>query len=254
MSFILDALKKLEQNRRHDSVPNLSTVHTAHLHKARKRSPWPYLLSGALLLNAGIMTVWLSPWRSGPVDIIAASPLENDQEPHVRELSEKDESSQPDLISPESSIEVLHSSTSTRDTELSDPVKSDDDHVEPLELTPSPEEIESLKDTIRKEQGLTDSEGETRDTFVEPAESGKSGAEQEIPELSEIPSELRKDIPEISIFGHIYSSSPPSRLANINGSLVREGDTVVGRLRVKEITMNGIIFDYKGLHFRIRAF
>ncbi|MGD0282230.1 MAG: hypothetical protein ABSB95_07705, partial [Dissulfurispiraceae bacterium] len=59
MSYILDALKKSEQKRRQGAVPDLLTVHDRPASETGKRVWWPYLLSGALLLGAAMVTAGL---------------------------------------------------------------------------------------------------------------------------------------------------------------------------------------------------
>ena len=49
MSFILDALKKAEHDRLRARVPSIATVHEG---PQRRRPLWPWLLTGAVLLNA----------------------------------------------------------------------------------------------------------------------------------------------------------------------------------------------------------
>ena len=73
-------------------------------------------------------------------------------------------------------------------------------------------------------------------------------------DISQLPLSIKKGLPEISINGHIYSNDPMSRLVNINGSIIREGETVTTGLKVNEITMSGVVFDYGGTLFSVRAF
>lgn len=285
MSFILDALKKLEQKKQQDSVPDLTTIHTPDLHKPKKRPIWPYLLLIALLINAGILTAWLQPWSS-EVESTAVQTTAADSQEFV---SDKETGSRPEAASPDkSSIDTPKAS----DTEVAEkpeiPSKPDpmeqtvsvkpagkpqpivkenpahaeeetipaesnpEDQVASLDLTPSVDQLANLKEVIKEERELAAVKSIQEDDS--PSEQAEEKREQEILELSELPADVRKDIPDISIFGHIYSSNASSRLANINGSLVREGDTVTGKLKVKEITVTGVVFDYDGFNFRVRAF
>ncbi|RJQ55186.1 MAG: hypothetical protein C4526_04110 [Nitrospiraceae bacterium] len=61
MSFILEALKKLEQKKKRGSVPDIMTVHMPEPHKPLKRPVWFYLVLAALVLNAGILASLLRP-------------------------------------------------------------------------------------------------------------------------------------------------------------------------------------------------
>src|SRR3989338_6635747 len=64
MSFILDALKKLDHKRQRGSVPDLMTVHEPMPQELKRRPLWLYLFLGALLVNSCIMMLWLHPWQS----------------------------------------------------------------------------------------------------------------------------------------------------------------------------------------------
>lgn len=59
MSYILDALRKSEAERHQGQVPHLG-ANPMLIHAGRRQQPlWPYILTGALLLNAGIVGFWL---------------------------------------------------------------------------------------------------------------------------------------------------------------------------------------------------
>ena len=51
MSYILDALKKSEQERGNGSIPGVQTVHSSSLNYNNKKAYWPYILIAAVLLN-----------------------------------------------------------------------------------------------------------------------------------------------------------------------------------------------------------
>ena len=52
MSYILDALKKSEQQRGQGAIPNVQTVHSSSLnYRDEKKTYWPYILITAVILN-----------------------------------------------------------------------------------------------------------------------------------------------------------------------------------------------------------
>ncbi len=67
MSYILDALKKSEAERQEAKAPGFNTVQPLQPRRIRKRSFWPALLAGALILNAGVVLVALRPWEQRAV-------------------------------------------------------------------------------------------------------------------------------------------------------------------------------------------
>lgn len=82
MSYILEALKKSEQERHRGRTPDLQALHTAPAQTDRPRRWWPYALMLALLLNAGLLLTWY-PWEAtrpepaaapAPSTIVAPTP------------------------------------------------------------------------------------------------------------------------------------------------------------------------------------
>lgn len=71
MSYILDALRKSEQERQRGTPPGLATTHVPPRAGKGGRAVWPWLLAAALLTNAGVLVWWLEPWKgkapTGPV-------------------------------------------------------------------------------------------------------------------------------------------------------------------------------------------
>ena len=62
MSYILDALKKADRQRRPAAVPTLTTVHREP-EPAPRRRLWPWMLAAVILVNAG---VWIWLFRATP--------------------------------------------------------------------------------------------------------------------------------------------------------------------------------------------
>ena len=63
MSFILEALKKADKNRKNNEVPNLQTVHQLPVQQPSRRPIWPLLLGAVLLLNALVLLWIIAPWK-----------------------------------------------------------------------------------------------------------------------------------------------------------------------------------------------
>jgi general secretion pathway protein B len=64
MSYILDALKKADQERTAGNVPDLETVH-GHEPATRKSSRWPWILAVLFLFNAVAVTLLAIRYNSG---------------------------------------------------------------------------------------------------------------------------------------------------------------------------------------------
>ncbi len=61
MSYILDALKKSEQERGHGNIPDVQTVHSSGLnYRNETRKIWPYILIAAVTLNLLAITYFIT--------------------------------------------------------------------------------------------------------------------------------------------------------------------------------------------------
>jgi len=75
--------------------------------------------------------------------------------------------------------------------------------------------------------------------------------EQALPLLSQLPEELRRQVPALTSGGSMYSETPASRMLILNGQLLHEGDLVGGVVLLEEIKLNGAVLSIKGQKFRI---
>lgn len=239
MSFILEALKKLEHKRKHSSVPDLLTIHDFTLEKPKRRSQWIYIFFLIMLINIGILLAGMHLWRSEKQDI--AKQLTDAQGREVSNVILP-----APAISQPSAMSVSHEERTTS-KKLSPEA----------EIPPEPQKIITapLKQANVAPQSLLP-ETKENDYKTMPLSSGQtaSTSEQRVPERSELPLEVQQEIPEISIAGHIYSNATASRIVNINGQVRHEGETVAGGLKLDEITENGIVLSYKGYRFRMRGY
>lgn len=249
MSFILDALKKMEKKRQHSPVPNILTVHELPLKETKKRLLWPYLiLSALLLINAVILSIWLRPWERGKTEIVAQT-LVKKHESIKTEVMEKDIANKgktsKETLSPESDAPAINP---VNVMPQSQPVQTGtDEQEEPeVETTASLETSPAIQETPEVISYTPD------DTA--PVSDNETVSEQRVPDVSELPQSVLQNLPEIVIYGHIYSDNPASRLVNINRNIIREGGTVTFGLKVEEITRSGVIFSFQDFLFQIRAF
>lgn len=71
------------------------------------------------------------------------------------------------------------------------------------------------------------------------------------PELSEMPLEFRKSMPDINITAHVYSSENDSRWLRANGREAQEGDLIAPGVKVKEIQPNAVVLEKEGQAFTV---
>ena len=276
MSFILDALKKLEQKRQQGSVPDLMTIHDSEPDEKKKRSLWPFLLLAALLLNAVFLTVWLRPWESEKPEIYIQSTVEQPNETTKTE-SVMESSITPLPVSerpPDRDESNSHEIKESEKIVSTDPHTSDEKPVVDQERSMPPKQgVQAEADGQEKVISEPEPEGETTASLVIPpavkeevpvmnrtlteeelSVNNKRESENKVLDINDLPQSVRRDLPDITISGHIYSDDPASRIVNINRRIIREGEFAAQNLKVTEITESGVIFSYQSLRFRMRAF
>lgn len=72
-----------------------------------------------------------------------------------------------------------------------------------------------------------------------------------LPQLDELPPQLRQQIPDMSFSSHMYSSMQRFRSVVINGNRVREGEMVGNNIQVREITETGVILSIGDTQFQV---
>jgi len=287
MSFILDALKKLEQKRNQESVPDLLTVHASPVKKPQKRLIWLSMIVLALFINAGILLAWLKPWQSEKQSIAAQSSSEQPALTTSGPVNMPDRGKSPSSTNLEKTTdspvpapdEIKSSSESSPVTDnvtrAALPSKKKIDSIQPTHseekpdtkvpseesdrsgarsFLPDEKELAALRGRIKEEINI--------DADAPPDESAISAdwvpdtavSHREVIEMDQLPPDIKNKLPKISINTHIYSNNPSSRVVNINGVVLREGEDIAKGLTLEEITTSGVILTYQDHRFRIRAF
>lgn len=82
------------------------------------------------------------------------------------------------------------------------------------------------------------------------AKSDDKPASAPIATLRELPAEIQRQIPPLSISGYIYAANPADRSVLINRKLLREGDEVTPGLTLEKLLPNGLVLNYKGYRYR----
>lgn len=102
MSYILDALKRSEQERHQGQIPDLTAADTLFITNQRRSQAWPYILIAVLLLNAVIYGFfqWHSAWQQDDL-IDEGQPRSSDANGKTkRSLQQAIEDSRPAIVVP----------------------------------------------------------------------------------------------------------------------------------------------------------
>jgi general secretion pathway protein B len=237
MSFILDALKKSEQERRQRQTPDLHAEHAPPPEQRGGKRLWPILILVALLLNVAVFSFWLRPWSAPEPSVqkelsavdesiiasetIAAPPLPVASQP----VASQPAVSQPAVSQPAVSQPAVSSAAVERTSPASE------------EITPS-----SAESSVKPSLPVAKRAPET------------SNVPPSLPRMEDLPNSFRRELPELVISLHFYTDSPTARMVRINGRNLREKQHISENLTLQEITAEGVILNFKGQAFAVKNF
>lgn len=253
MSYILDALKKSEKERQRGQVPDLLTGQDTVPPGTKKRTVWPYLLLGALLLNAALLLLWKYPSQpkktdeSGPSKIIQQQPLPQETAPAVTNITPKvqeDKGKKKAVASAKAVTPEQPSKSKARPAfdllgrAADKPLQAETPKV-PAVAAPV---VQEAKQTGRVTSG-------TKHATESPAAAATPG--KKIYRRDELPASVQKGLPDFNITVSIYSDNPAARLIKVNGETLREGESLSSGLKLEEILQNGAVMSYQNYRFHI---
>jgi general secretion pathway protein B len=325
MSYILDALKKSDQKRQEGKVPDLQTISEETKIARPKRLLWPLLLTGVLLANAAVISLWFFTRDSKEPEQVAAQQPSSAKEaaptPAVQvapPVTAKPPAPQPavpvvpalpgipafqpgrtvdpvvvgqpqsPMIQPDTKAAKISTS---KQTSASRPTAGETPQTGqppmPL-LRPTPAitpgevvvaaappgqpaletaldqppavEADVLEEPIEEEESPPEDlmPEESLDSHAQPEKSSKAGqqdpSKKNVLDIMQLPGPVQSKLPNFHISAHFYSANPPSRLASVNGRIMREGQNLSPGLTLQEITQDGLIFSYEGHFFQVGVY
>ena len=213
MSYILDALKKSEQERGHGSAPNVQTLHSSSLnYHANKTQLWPYFLLAAIVINLAALFYF----------IIANTEVEATTQEQQR------------ITETNSAVSNTQQTASSKPaaTAIEDVYSAEAVVYKPISIPGS-------------NQGIAIQAPRAR--VIEAPRHQQ--ASLSVLEKDELTFDMQQHIPVMEFSAHVYSSNPLHRSIVINGLFMEEGDWLASDLFLSEITPDGAIFDFQGQLF-----
>lgn len=84
-----------------------------------------------------------------------------------------------------------------------------------------------------------------------PSASGASAGDERVPALSELPEDVRRQLPALTISGSIYSSQPAQRMLTIGSQVFQEGDRPAPDLVLERIGQKSAVFNFRGQRYSV---
>ena len=222
MSYILDALQRAEAERERSGVPGLHTrtglpVASPKVLSSSHRA----MLAAAAVLALGAVAAGLWVWRA-PASTPGATPV-------AVPVANPAPVAQP---GPLPAVPLTATSVAS----------------EPVARVVIPKAAPAVPDTAAVAKSVTP---------VTPPASGGVAAKASAPPatntplLSELPPDIRSQIPALAITGAVYSDNPAQRLLLINGQVLSQGSLTAPGLTLERIGANTSEFSFRGTRFRM---
>ena len=235
MSYILNALRKSEQERQVQQTETLtSRILERNDQTHNKTLVWLFLL---VIINIGILGYFVFQHLAEPEKVQIQ--INKKVEPVQIELQK------PEVIVAE--LSVVESQKSENAGKKIDKSLSIDEIVK----TRKPQARKASQQPEKKsvEQLVV----EVLETKVNPVKEAKSKEQKNtIPMLHELPYQFRRDVPDIAINVFVYSDFPENRFIMIAMQKYVTGQEIVSGMVLKEIQADGAVVEYKGRMFKIK--
>lgn len=271
MSYILDALKKLEKERKRGRIPGLSEQDSIVYH-SHKKSAWPYLLISVLFLVAGVLIAWyfLTPSNNRSVANTSTTAVKTNN-PDSTESTKPPAAIQPPVQAP---VALPAPAVKSDDTKTA--VKNDKVLKASVKGKDRPDSASALPAETRQKEGQEAGKEieppkieplKTEPLKIEPAQiepvqikalqakpiketSHEPPVRQKLYKFSELPPSVRDSLKKFfTITAYMYSNTPSERKVRINDKMMREGQELEPGIRIEEIVPDGVILTYMKFRF-----
>lgn len=266
MSYILDALRKSEQQRQRGVAPSLLAVPTVFEADAQPAF-LKYGLIAAALIGAGVAIGWVQPWQQAqglsamePAAVPLARPYPSVPAPLpvLPETAGKSGQEEPVqkpwvAVEPAPAAEVavmkqdLHLHAKAPAQTASPPAQAK--KLSPKNSAALPKQTPAPAHEMAAAPAQQKAVAPVEQKSADAAPAGAAHEQRVIP-MAELPQAIQQEIPAMSIPLHTYSSTPGERIVGINDRLLQEGDYLAPGLKLEQIAPDGVVFSYKNYLFR----
>lgn len=235
MSYILDALKRAESERKLGSIPGMHAqplpLAPVERSAALWRRPLVWVMCGAAVVA---LSVWLTlrpqPEEPAMPGVAPTSATAMPAPEPARTIAAPEKIARAELPPPPPYIKRLDAPPAVAKVSKAERV---------TERGGSPQSTTLDKKTVQAAYGV----GAAR------ADAGSSTVRA--PALRELPDHIRRSLPAVAIGGYIYSGNPTDRSVMINNRLLREGDQVAPGLTLEQMMPKEAVLNFQGTRYRI---
>lgn len=234
MSYILEALKKSDQQRQRGATPTLQAAQAAAA-APKRLLPVYYGLLAAVLLGAGVTIGWLRPWQ-------AEQPPAETTVSGTEPIAAKPPTPIPQQVAPAplTTLPEMHGKKAP-EFPAANSTPAAQSALEVNAMQPDTGAAAHMPEKNMPEKNMHGK--------AIPEKPGSPAEERAIP-MDELPFHIQQEIPAMAVQLHAYSNNPSESLVSINSVRLREGGSLTPGIRLEQITPDGMIFSYKGYRFQ----
>ncbi len=234
MSYILEALKKSEQERELGKVPTLKNAPQGGHDANNKATVW-LLCAGVFMASLASAYFYFKSQRLPAVSSQVSSSVESVSVVDD-EISSQREQSETSLFKQRMDIDdIKQADIAQRDKWLSS-------RAAPAKGLAQSHHEENISEDLAEES--------KKQVVVSPQEDSQDVAV--VPLLDALPLATRQRIPELSLDVHVYALEPSERFILLNMKRYAEGQQTREGLVVEEVVSDGVIFSFQGTLFRLK--
>ncbi|MFD0725676.1 general secretion pathway protein GspB [Lysobacter brunescens] len=227
MSFILEALRKSEAERRRSETPDLfSAMHDAPA-PARERRHAPVWIVGVV----GVLSLGVATWLVLQREPVPASTTQIDPAPQAT-------TAETQVAAPDAN-------------QAPPPATAPTPPVAPTAIAPSPTPSIATPPPAPAPVAATPVAPPPAPALPEPPTPRPSAARSDAPiALSELDAGSRKQLPALKMSMHMWNQDAGRRFVILDGQRLGEGD-LIGEAQVETITRDGVILNWQGARLRL---
>ncbi len=253
MSYILDALKKADAEHERGSVPGLHSQPLGQVdddEDTASRRPVPPAMW--LVAGAGICLIAVLSWQllsrpavptPEPAPEPAVAPMATTAPPPDQHTQPARADSMPAAVEQRAPQAPLAVTPPQAPAERPPAVAQ---HAPP----PAPAMPPATPPAAVVREAHARATAQATQTVPKPATQAAPPATR-VPTMSELPDDIKRDLPQLMIGGAMYSDTPSSRMLIINSQVFHEGDQPYQGLVLEEIRLKSAVFKYRGYRYAI---
>ncbi|MBU0664401.1 MAG: general secretion pathway protein GspB [Proteobacteria bacterium] len=254
MSYILEALKKSDRERKQGEVPDLQSDHalrSGHGKREKRSSFGQWILLGVVVVLLALVVYWRMQSSSvalqEKISALEKSVVQLKEQPvpevvHPPAITEEVVPQPPSVIEKDDVPALVQSSALGEHVALKPFVMATEDAERAVP--------ENISDSGMKEQTVI----KPGDLPPQVQQQVDSEAVEALPLVQDLPPSVQSILPHLKLAGHVYAKDAAKRMIIINNRICREGDLVENQLYLEQILWEGVVLRYQDIRFRMNLF